>query len=556
MLIAAVCSLALFAGLGRAALWEPDEARFAEATRQMLVRGDALTPWFNDQRRFEKPILFYWLQLPFVATFGANEFASRAPAALAATGCVALTYLIGRRLFGTTAAWLAALILATSFRFIAFARQGLTDVPALFFELLALHAFLRLDQGIAGRRAWMAAWIAVGLAALTKGPVAVIPVAVWIAYYLLRRDWLGLQRLRPLSGSLLAGAVAAPWFVYMLAIHGRTFVDVALFTEIVARVRGEAGPSRDLFYYFDVWPADLLPWTPFFLGALGWVIVVRRTLEPSVRRGVLLALVWFAGVVVLFSLPASKLPHYLLPSHPAAALLTGLFIERASRREAPRWLWWTGTGLITTMLLAASVLVWALLRRVSTAGTLPLLAFPALLVVGAASIVTCGWRRGPLAGSAALAITAACAAAYAAMVVVPRLDGLQPVPQLGTRIAAAADRRARVAQYGSVVSAGLVYYARHRVALVTSVDDAVTFLRTPGQAFLVAPIADAKTISALAPETVHQLASSRRLVVRVDRLFGDRSPYEDGLVLLGNGHPDKVSALRTWPSLPSPPSPP
>ena len=69
-----MCALTLFAGLGRAALWEPDEARYAEATRQMLARGDFLTPWYNGEPRFEKPILFYWMQLPFVATLIISTF--------------------------------------------------------------------------------------------------------------------------------------------------------------------------------------------------------------------------------------------------------------------------------------------------------------------------------------------------------------------------------------------------------------------------------------------------------------------------------------------------
>ena len=149
-MVAGVCALTLFAGLGRAALWEPDEARYAEATRQMLARGDFLTPWYNDAPRFEKPILFYWMQLPFVAALGSTELAARLPVALSASGCVVLTWLIGARLFGATAAWLAALVLATSFRFVMFAHQGLTDIPALLFELIALYAFLRADAHPSG----------------------------------------------------------------------------------------------------------------------------------------------------------------------------------------------------------------------------------------------------------------------------------------------------------------------------------------------------------------------------------------------------------------------
>src|SRR5262249_27482382 len=161
------------------------------------------------------------------------------------------------RLFGATAGCLAALTLATSFRFVAFSRQGLTDIPALCFQLIAMHAFVRLEQDAGARGAWTTAWVAIGLAALTKGPVAIIPIAVWVAFYALRREWDGVRRMRVPAGMVLAAAVAAPWAIYMLAVHGRAFVQVALMSEVVARVRGTLGPARGLLYYFDVWPADL-----------------------------------------------------------------------------------------------------------------------------------------------------------------------------------------------------------------------------------------------------------------------------------------------------------
>jgi 4-amino-4-deoxy-L-arabinose transferase-like glycosyltransferase len=535
LLLVLVCVLALAAGLGQPALWEPDEPRFIEATLNMLNRGDFLTPWFNGQPRFEKPILFYWLQLPFVALLGASELAARLPALLAAAGCVGLTWLIGRRLFGSTAAWMGALALATSFRFVAFARQGLTDVPALFFQLLALYGFLRLDAEGRDRAGWAMAWTAVGLAALTKGPVAVIPVAVWVAFYAVRREWTGLQRLRVAAGASLALAVTAPWLLYMITRHGRRYLDVALLSEVVARVRGDLGPSRGLLYYFDVWPADLLPWTPFFVAALAWLVLARHTLEPPLRRAVSLLLVWFVVVVALFSLAGAKLPHYLLPAHPAAALLTAVFIDRAARGHAPRALWWTAALLVVVMLLGGTVLVWAFVRRAADSTmAIPPAVLPGVLALGAVAIVALGRRRGALAGGAAVAVTTAAAAALAATVIVPSLTGLQAVPQLGAHIAARADPAARVGQYGSVVSAGLVYYARHRIELLTTTDAAARFLRAPGDAFLVLPRPDAEAVAALAPGRVHEIASSARLVVRLDRLFGDRSPFEDGLVVVTN----------------------
>ena len=536
LLIAAICALTLFAGLGRAALWEPDEARFADATRQMVEGGDLLTPWYNAEPRFEKPILFYWLQLPFFAVLGSSELAARLPSALAALGCVALTWAIGARLFGANAAWLAALVLATSFRFVMFARQGLTDMPALFFELLAVYGFLRADQSPAGS-GWLMAWIAVGLTAMTKGPVAIIPVAIWAAFSVARREWAGLRRMRLLPGSLIALAIAVPWPLYMVATHGRRFLDVIVMSEVVLRVQGHVGGPRGLFYYVDVWPADLLPWTPFFLAALVWLAFANRRLEPGTRRAVVLALVWFVGVIALFTLSRAKEPHYLLPSHPAAALLTGLFIDRVARAEASHRLWRTAASIVVVMLPVAAVLAWALLHRVPDPSmAVPALLLPALLALGAIAIVLSGWRRGPVAASVAIAATTAVGAAYAAVVAVPGLTGLQTVPQLAARITATAPRDVRIGQYG-VVSAGLVHYTRHRVELLASADAAAGFLRAPGDAVLVLPRPDVATIAALAPGTVHEIAAGRRLVVRLDRLFDERTPFEDGLVAVSNRSP-------------------
>ena len=535
LFLAAVCLLALFAGLGRVSMWEPDEARFAEATRQMLARGDVLTPWFNDRPRFEKPVGLYWLQLPFVAVLGSSELAARLPVALAGAGCALFTYLIGRRLFGGQVAWLAALALVTSFRVITHARQGLTDIPALLFELMAMYGFLRAHQDGTGR-AWLAGWGATGIAALIKGPVAAIPVAVWVAYLMVMRDWSGLRRLRIVPGVLVAAALAAPWYVSMMAVHGRAFVDVSLVSEVVSRAGGDVGPRRGLLYYFEVWPADLLPWTPFFVLALGYVVLVRARVSASERRAALFPAVWFLVVVGAFSLSGSKLPHYILPAYPAAALLVGLFIDRAGTDAAARRFWWAGVALVVTVLVAASVLTWALLQRTANPSMpLPDVVLPLLLTGGGVVTVLLGWRRGPAAGSAAIAGTLAIAVAYASMFVVPHLRGLEPMPPLGRTIAAFAEPGDRVGQYGTFVSGGLVFYSGHRVDRLGTHDDVARFLTAPGRAFCVLARADVTALAGrLPPGRLHEIAQQPRLVVRLNRLFGKRSPYEEPMVLVSN----------------------
>ena len=138
-----VASLAILAGLGNGTFWEPDEPRFAEATRQMFARDDFVTPYLNDVPRFEKPILFYWGQAAAYAAFGDNEFAARLPSALAGIGIVLVLYLLGVEIASRRTALVAALVMSTMFRFVTFARIGLTDVPVIFFVVAALYGFIR-----------------------------------------------------------------------------------------------------------------------------------------------------------------------------------------------------------------------------------------------------------------------------------------------------------------------------------------------------------------------------------------------------------------------------
>ena len=127
-LIAGVWALTTLVGLGSTSLSEPDEPRFAEATRQMFLRGDFLTPYFNGVPRFEKPILFYWMQALAFAVLGPTETAARLPAAIGTLGVVFFMFLIGERLLTRRAALVGTLILATTFRFAIWSRQGLTDM--------------------------------------------------------------------------------------------------------------------------------------------------------------------------------------------------------------------------------------------------------------------------------------------------------------------------------------------------------------------------------------------------------------------------------------------
>jgi 4-amino-4-deoxy-L-arabinose transferase-like glycosyltransferase len=294
----------------------------------MFERGDFITPYFNGVPRLEKPILFYWLQAIAARAAGPTELAMRLPAALAGTGSVLVVYLHGVRLTSRRAAIVAALALATMFRFVVFARQGLTDVPVLFFIVAALYGFARATDAPPSRTAVWVGWSAVGLGVLTKGSVGLLPLIFWGAYAACRRDLTLVTRSRPLAGLCLAAAIAVPWYLLMVLTHGRGFVDFALGHEIVARAVSEESfaPTRGFFYYYKVWAGDAAPWSVVFAAALAWSVVRWRQVDCETPRAITFALAWFFSVFVVFSLSRSKIPHYVLPAYPAA-----LFVPRRGR---------------------------------------------------------------------------------------------------------------------------------------------------------------------------------------------------------------------------------
>src|SRR5208282_2188003 len=166
-------------GLGRPALWEPDEGRYAEIAREMVISGDYVTPRDDFELYFEKPPLVYWAEAAAIQIFGVNEFAVRLPAALFSIGQVVVTAALAEVMLGEAEGLLAALVLALSPLFFGFARFATLDPALAFFLTAALSAFY-----VAARddsfprppaRKWMlipAAMLALGT--LAKGPIALL----------------------------------------------------------------------------------------------------------------------------------------------------------------------------------------------------------------------------------------------------------------------------------------------------------------------------------------------------------------------------------------------
>lgn len=307
-LSAAVCMI----HLGSFGLWEPDEARYAEIAREMLRSADAIVPHLNYVAYIEKPPLLYWITTLSFWTFGVSEFAARLPVALSAITGIIATYIFALRTFGRRHALLASAVLATTPLYAVMAQVLTTDMLLTALMTVAVFSFyLHWKEG--ARWCWLA-YVAMGLAVMTKGPVgAAIPILTLLLWLTYRRDLGALRKFHVIPGLLLVLAIAAPWFV-AIAIREPGFFDFYFIGEHLRRVfETDYSHSEAIYFYIPVLAIGLLPWS-LLVPFLTW----REAPQNPARSYCLVA----AGVTVIgFSLASAKLIPYILPALPPLAVL-------------------------------------------------------------------------------------------------------------------------------------------------------------------------------------------------------------------------------------------
>lgn len=310
-------------GNGAISLWDRDEPRFAEATREMLATGNHLVPSLQGRPRFDKPILTYWLMELAYTFFGANEFAARFFQSLLGAASCAMTVLLGTALFRPRVGILAGLILATSPQMVVVSKAATADAPFLFFILLGLYGFLRIYMG-PRRLEWvLVLYGGLGLATLTKGPAgAVLITSTILVFLLLSREAGVLRNLRIGWGLALFFLIVGPWFIAANLETDWGFFTRGILHHTVERAfspfEGHGGP---FFYYPLALLVGFFPWSPFLPQA------VRALFPLETRSRFLLA--WAGVTIGLFTLARTKLPHYILPMYPAASLIVAALLVRA-----------------------------------------------------------------------------------------------------------------------------------------------------------------------------------------------------------------------------------
>jgi 4-amino-4-deoxy-L-arabinose transferase-like glycosyltransferase len=327
------CSLLFILGVGRWDLWNPDEPRYAQVSKEMVERGDWILMHVNGNIYVDKPPLFFWLiALSSFLWQGFTSFSARFPSAFLSTLTALLTFSLGKKLYGARTGFFSALILATSFEFAYLSTRANIDATLTFFTTASILLFLQWYQqnkeeagenrfknslSIYGFYAGMA------LATLAKGPVGfILPLLVALVYLIVRKDWMALKRMRLLTGMSLLILVVLAWYLPAVLKGGQDFLNQTLLHQTVERFAKGTSHIRSPYYYLSNFPVDFLPWFLFLPGA--WVYGFAKRKERF-SKDFLFLLVWFVVIFLFFSFSKGKRALYLLPLYPAASLMVGKF---------------------------------------------------------------------------------------------------------------------------------------------------------------------------------------------------------------------------------------
>ena len=411
----AIAAITLIWHLGSIGLIDETEPLFVEASRQMSLTGDWVTPYFDGEPRFDKPPLIYWLMVIAFQSFGINEFAARLPSVLAALAIVLFCFYTlhrygaegrGQRaddesqlthhsssdeadaepapafLLTTTnqplttppsplsphssplTAWLGATMLLLNPNTFFWGRTGYSDMlltACIGGSLLAFFlGYAQPDRPLSQKRWYFAFYVLMALAVLTKGPIGILLPGLIIGCFLLyigngkavlREMWL-------LRGGLVVLVIALPWYALITLANGEAFIDsffgyhnVERFTQVVNR---HAGP-----WYFHVLVilVGFLPWSTSLPAAIAHIKPLQRRYwqaQPRSQHLGLFALFWFLAILGFFTIATTKYFSYTLPLMPAAAILVALlWTDYITQAQTRRQPGFLLSGALNVLLLLA-----------------------------------------------------------------------------------------------------------------------------------------------------------------------------------------------------------
>ncbi len=449
LLVLALLSLGV--GLAELPVQDRDEARFAQAARQMAQTGDLIDIRLLDQPRHNKPALIYWLQTAAQWAMGADGttpiWVHRLPSYLAGVLSALALYWAARPMLGRRGAILAGVMCATIYMVHSEARTAKTDAALLLSVILAMGALGRvwLEQA----KGWLIPavfWTALAAGFLLKGPMVALPVIgamAWCGWHARSLRWL--SGLRPLVGGLWFLALSAPWFIAITIVTDGAFWSGSVGGDLTDKVlaSGEHSGSLPGQYLLTTW-FTYWPWTLLISLGLVYGWATRKTPETAFTLG------WLIPGWLVFEAVPVKLIHYTLPLYPALMILcAGAVVQMLDGKRAFRgWPAWVGTAgfalgavLMAGLMVALPIVYGPGINWLSVAG-----AFVTMAAATAALVAF--WRMRVPLGICALALSGIVMGWTLTAVSLPAARDLWLAPQLADAMAAHACVRDPVALVG------------------------------------------------------------------------------------------------------------
>jgi 4-amino-4-deoxy-L-arabinose transferase-like glycosyltransferase len=417
-----------------------DEARFAQATKQMVESGDYVDIRFQDEVRYKKPVGIYWLQAGVVKTASALGFPRalttiwlyRIPSLVGAIGAVLLTYWAALAFVSRRAALLAGLMMASCVLLGIERLIAKTDAMLLMTCVAAMGAMARAylsqwRERLDAYGGWTTAavfWTALAAGVLLKGPLIVMVVGLaGLALIVVDRSIGWLQSLKPLAGIVWLAVLVLPWFLAIIGRAGDAFFAESVGEDLLGKVfAGQESHGAPPGYYF------ILFWVTFWpgatLAALATPAVWRARREPATK----FLLAWLVPSWLVFELVVTKLPHYVLPLYPAIAILIAGVIDARALSRKPFFVWGTIWWFVVPMVAGvAGIVALTVIGR-----QFGLLVWP---LMGAAAVMGfLAWRLYEADGAEHALLRASAAAILTAIaifgLIIPSLGQLFPSPTL------------------------------------------------------------------------------------------------------------------------------
>jgi len=385
LLLAGFCTFLFFYGIGQFGLIGADEPRYAQVAREMLDRGDWVTPTLGGQPWLEKPPLYYWQAMLVYKALGVHDAAARIPSAVDATLLIIAVYLFFLR-FRRGVQVDAALIAASSAGVIGYARAASMDMPlaATFaIGMLAWWAWRETD-----RKIYLTTFYGcISLGMLAKGPVSPFLAAITIAVFAgMVREWRLILRTVWFPGILLFCVIALPWYLAVQIRNPQFFRDFILEHNLARFSTNLYHHPEPFWYYVPVIGLAMIPWTAFVVAAFvesartWWSERAQIDTELQFR---IFACCWLIVPVAFFSISQSKLPGYILPAVPAGAVLLADYLRHQFEEQAnvSKWL-----AILHALITAAPIVPATLIGYVVSENRLPA-GRPMLIAIGATFVL-------------------------------------------------------------------------------------------------------------------------------------------------------------------------